>query len=93
VIRVPGEGLVVQKHRKSNAGTRTITPPARVMELLVRRYSTSAGPWVFPSTSGKVRDPDNTRNEAHRRTAGRKYCLAPERGILRPRRPGPRRPG
>jgi integrase len=63
VIRVPGEGLVVQPHTKSKAGMRTIHPPRWVIELLVRRHAASAGPWVFPSSNGKLRDPDNTRKQ------------------------------
>lgn len=44
VIRVAGEGLVVQAHTKSSASMRTIAPPAWVMELLVRRHGESHGP-------------------------------------------------
>ncbi len=61
VIRVPGSGLIVQPHTKSKAGMRTIVPPAWVMKILVRRYETAHGPWVFPSTRGTLRDDSNTR--------------------------------
>lgn len=74
VIRVPGEGLVVQPHTKSSAGMRTIVPPAWVVELLVRRHSTSAGPWVFPSTAGTLRDPDNTRKQLREAVAGSEWA-------------------
>jgi integrase len=70
VIRVPGEGLVVQPHTKSKAGMRTIHPPRWVIELLVRRHAASAGPWVFPSSNGKLRDPDNTRKQLREVLAG-----------------------
>lgn len=63
VIRVPGEGLVVQPHTKSKAGMRTIRPPAWVIAILLRRYEAAAGEWVFPSTRGGLRDPDNTRKQ------------------------------
>lgn len=74
VIRVPGEGLVVQHHTKSSAGMRTITPPVWVMELLVRRHRDSAGPWVFPSTAGTLRDPDNTRKQLRDAVAGSEWA-------------------
>lgn len=61
VVRVPGEGLFVQPHTKSDAGMRTIEPPAWVFALLRKRHADSHGPWVFPSTRGTLRDPDNTR--------------------------------
>jgi integrase len=61
VIRIPGVGLIVRKHTKSSAGMRTITVPVWLMEILVRRYETAAGEWVFPSTKGTLRDPENTR--------------------------------
>ena len=63
VIRIPGEGLVVQPHTKSKAGMRTIRPPMWVMTVLLRRYETAHGEWVFPSTRGSLRDPDNTRKQ------------------------------
>jgi site-specific recombinase XerC len=37
--------------------------PGWVIELLRRRHDESAGPWVFPSTRGTLRDPDNTRKQ------------------------------
>jgi integrase len=61
VIRVPGKGLIVQPHTKPSAGMRTITIPAWVLEILVRRYESAAGEWVFPSTKGTLRDAGNTR--------------------------------
>jgi integrase len=70
VVRVPGEGLVVQPHTKSKAGMRTITPPPWVIELLRRRHADSHGPWVFPSTRGTLRDPDNTRKQLREVVAG-----------------------
>jgi integrase len=63
VIRVPGQGLIAQSHTKSRASMRTIMVPMWVMDLLRRRHKESAGPWVFPSTSGNLRDPDNTRKQ------------------------------
>lgn len=62
VIRVPGQGLIVQTHTKSKAGMRTIRPPAWLMALFRRRYETAHGAWVFPSTAGTLRDAENTRS-------------------------------
>jgi integrase len=63
VIRVPRQGLIVQPHTKSKAGMRTIMVPVWVMAILRRRHEDSGGPWVFPSSSGSLRDPDNTRKQ------------------------------
>jgi integrase len=73
VIRVPGEGLIVQSHTKSRASMRTITPPVWVLELLVKRHTDSHGPWVFPSTAGTLRDPDNTRKQLRQVVAGTEW--------------------
>jgi integrase len=73
VIRVPGEGLIVQSHTKSRASMRTITPPGWVLELLVKRHADSHGPWVFPSTAGTLRDPDNTRKQLRQVVAGTEW--------------------
>jgi hypothetical protein len=61
VIRVPGEGLIVQPHTKSKAGMRTIHPPGWVLDLFQRRHVNALGEWIFPSTRLTLRDPDNTR--------------------------------
>jgi integrase len=61
VIRIPGEGLIVQPHTKSKAGMRTITPPSWVLDLLKRRHVESLCAWIFPTTTLTLRDPDNTR--------------------------------
>lgn len=60
-IRVTGVGLFVQDHTKSRAGMRTVQPPSWVMDVLKRRYQEAESPWAFPSTTGTLRDPDNTR--------------------------------
>ena len=73
VVRVPGEGLTVQPHTKSDAGMRTITPPPWVITLLRRRHADSHGPWVFPSTRGTLRDPDNTRKRLREIVAGTEW--------------------
>lgn len=74
VIRVPAVGLIVQPHTKSRASMRTITPPAWLMELLVKRHAGSHGPWVFPSTAGTLRDPDNTRKQLRQTVAGTEWA-------------------
>lgn len=73
VIRVPGEGLFVQSHTKSDAGMRTIRPPRWVFALLRKRHADSHGPWVFPSTRGTLRDPDNTRKALREAVAGTEW--------------------
>jgi integrase len=73
VVRVPGEGLIVQPHTKSDAGMRTITPPDWVIGLLRKRHADSHGPWVFPSTRGTLRDPDNTRKRLREVVAGTEW--------------------
>lgn len=61
VIREKGVGLFVQPHTKSSAGMRTVTAPKWAMKLLQRRHEQADSKWVFPSASGTLRDPDNTR--------------------------------
>ncbi|SES06738.1 site-specific integrase [Lentzea albida] len=61
VIRLTGVGLFVQPHTKSVAGMRTLRIPAWAMDVLRRRRPNSESEWVFPSSSGTLRDPDNTR--------------------------------
>lgn len=39
MIRVPGEGLIVQPHTKSKAGMRTIHPPCWALDLFLRRHA------------------------------------------------------
>lgn len=63
VIRVPGSGLIVQPHTKSTAGMRTLKLPAWAGEVLRRRAAAGTSSWVFPSTTGTLRDPDNTRKQ------------------------------
>lgn len=70
VIRVTGQGLFVQAHTKSRAGMRTIRPPKWVMGILKRRHAESDSLWVFPSATGTLRDPDNTRARIREVVAG-----------------------
>lgn len=73
VDRVTGQGLFVQNHTKSVAGMRTIRPPAWVMDILKRRHAESDSPWVFPSSTGTLRDPDNTRARIRQVVAGTSF--------------------
>ncbi|SFS94520.1 site-specific integrase [Saccharopolyspora flava] len=70
VIREPGVGLFVQPHTKSTAGMRTISPPAWAMRLLRGRAEVADSEWVFPSATGTLRDPDNTRADIRSAVAG-----------------------
>jgi integrase len=74
VVRVPGEGLIVQPHTKSKAGMRTITPPSWLIRLMQKRHADSHGPWVFPSTRGTLRDPDNTGKQLRDVVAGSEWA-------------------
>ncbi|MEV0088034.1 site-specific integrase [Saccharopolyspora sp. NPDC050642] len=67
VIRVKGVGLIIQPHTKSDAGMRTVMPPKWYMDMLKRRHVESESKWVYPTSTGTLRDPDNTR--AHIREA------------------------
>jgi integrase len=49
---------------------RTITPPRSVITLLRRRHANPHSRWVFPSTRGTLRDPDNTRKQLREMVAG-----------------------
>lgn len=69
VIRVPGQGLVVQPHTKTRAGVRTVPPPAWVMDILRRRHEDGLCEWVFPSTRQTLRDAENTRKYLRRALA------------------------
>ena len=41
-----------------------------MITLLRRRHADSYGPWLFPSTRGTLRDPDNTRKRLREIVAG-----------------------
>ena len=43
------------------------------MATLVRRYEAAHGEWVFPSTRGTLRDPDNTRGRLRDVIAGTEW--------------------
>ncbi|MEU4742672.1 site-specific integrase [Actinosynnema sp. NPDC023658] len=73
VIRVAGVGLVVQGHTKSSAGMRTLKIPQSAMDVLRKRHAEAAGTWVFPSSTGTLRDPDNTRKSLRRVLAGSEW--------------------
>jgi integrase len=66
VVRIPGQGLVVQAHGKSDAATRTVRLPAwLVARLMARQVAAEGNAWdvVFPSPSGRLRDPSNTSHD------------------------------
>ncbi|MFR9730987.1 site-specific integrase [Saccharopolyspora sp. MS10] len=73
VIRVTGEGLMVQPHTKSGAGMRTITVPAWYLDILKRRNAESESPWVYPTSTGTLRDPDNTRADLREAVGGTEW--------------------
>src|SRR5690606_18605290 len=69
-IRVTGQGLFVQDHTKTRAGMRTIRPPGWVMDVLKRRHVESVSQWVFPTSTGSLRDPSNTAAQFRKVVAG-----------------------
>jgi integrase len=44
-----------------------------VIDLRRRRHSGSFGNWVFPSSAGTLRDPDNTRKQLRATVKGTKW--------------------
>lgn len=66
VVRVQGEGLVIQGHGKTKASTRTVRLPEwLVARLLARQVTAPANQWsaVFPSPALRLRDPSNTSHD------------------------------
>ena len=65
VIRIPGAGLQIQQRTKTPSSQRVLTLPEPVLDTLTRRERTAvrAGPagTVFPSPTGRLRDPSNTQ--------------------------------
>jgi integrase len=62
-VRVPGEGLRIQEHGKTEGSTRTVRLPSwLVARLLARQVAAEGNAWdvVFPSALGKLRDTTNT---------------------------------
>jgi integrase len=62
VVRAHGQGVVVQDHAKTRAGTRTIAVPPHLVRVLRRRREEFlwASGFVFPTSRGNIRDPRNT---------------------------------
>ena len=48
---------------------RTLHLPGRAMALLRRRADGASSDWVFPSTVGTLRDPENTRTQLRKAVA------------------------
>ncbi|TWP51325.1 site-specific integrase [Lentzea tibetensis] len=73
VIRLTGVGLYVQEHTKSAAGMRTLTIPTWAMDALRKRRVLATSRWVFPSSTGGLQDPDNTRKRLRKVLAGSEW--------------------
>jgi integrase len=73
VIRIPGQGLIVQPYTKSEAGMRTLYLAAPMVGRLRARFAESTSRWVFPSSTGTLRDPDNTRRQLRSVFAGTQW--------------------
>jgi len=61
VVRVAGEGLVIQEFPKSEASIRQLRVPDFTLQVLMRRRTESYCELVFPSTTGTPRWPENVR--------------------------------
>lgn len=65
VIRVKGQGLIIQPEPKSEASYRTLTLPSWAVEMLKRRHRDAENPTgdapVFSAPKGGLRDPSNTQ--------------------------------
>lgn len=59
VIRIKGQGLIIQPAPKSKAGYRTLKLPSWCVEMLRNRMT---GDYVFASSRGTLRDPSNIDN-------------------------------
>jgi len=73
VIREAGVGLFVQRHTKLSAGMRTIKVPGWAAEVFAKRRPQTPAEWVFPSSTGSLRDPDNTRKGLRRALSGSEW--------------------
>lgn len=62
-VHVRGEGLQRQPKTKTAAGFRTLSLPPFAVRMLVRRAATASTEWVFPSTVGTLRSPNNMRTQ------------------------------
>lgn len=63
VVRIKGEGLLLQEHGKTEASGRTIVVSDHLLSVLDLRILTRqhvTGDLVFPTVTGKLRDPQNT---------------------------------
>jgi integrase len=67
VVRVPGEGMIIQDHPKSASGRRRLIIPGFLVDVLLRRQVEQVEPAesdvVFPSGVGTLRDPSNFRDQ------------------------------
>ncbi|WP_083397362.1 site-specific integrase [Plantibacter sp. MMLR14_011] len=61
VVRMPGEGLVIQEHPKSQSSERKLHLPQFTVKVLDRLSAESSGELVFPSLNGTPRWPENIR--------------------------------
>jgi integrase len=62
-VHVRGEGLRRQPKTKTAAGFRTLSLPPFAVRMLFRRRVEAQTEWVFPSTVGTLRSPNNMRTQ------------------------------
>lgn len=62
-VHRPGEGLVRQEHPKTDGSNRSLMLPPFVVEMLRRRKQPARSEYVFDSTAGTMRSPNNFRTQ------------------------------
>lgn len=63
VVQVRGEGLQRQEHPKTASSWRRLTLPPFAVAMLLRRRADAYTEWVFPSSTGTLRSPNNMRRQ------------------------------
>ncbi|PZE23896.1 tyrosine recombinase XerC [Curtobacterium sp. MCBD17_028] len=63
VVQITGQGLRRQERPKSDSSHRTLGLPSFAVAMLLRRRTESQGEWVFPSSTGTLRAPNNMRRQ------------------------------
>lgn len=63
VVQIPGAGLLRQPFPKTESSNRTLRLPPFAVAMLMRRFSEANYEWVFPSSTGTLRSPNNFRRQ------------------------------
>lgn len=63
VVQVRGEGLQRQEHPKTASSWRRLPLPPFAVAMLMQRRADAYTEWVFPSSTGTLRSPNNMRRQ------------------------------